>query len=287
MSELVLKHLTPHVYYTLPEETTDRPILGAVAGESGLLMVEAAASPNHARQFLEELRKFSLPQPKFVAVTHWHWDHTFGSSALEVPIFAHAETAVMVQQMSRLDWRDSALDRRTEDGTENPFIRDHMIVEMNNVERAHLKLRVPDIVFTDQVEIYLGSISVQLIHVGGVHTSDSSVIFIPQDRVVFLGDCLYTSFADAHLNTPAMLLPLRERLLELEADLYLLAHQPEPITRAELEQEAEQLRLLDRILKPGRTRTEILAEAEKTLHAPLNDLALELVDNYLKISLEN
>jgi glyoxylase-like metal-dependent hydrolase (beta-lactamase superfamily II) len=242
MNNLELKQLTQHVYWSMPEEVTDRPVLGAVVGSNGTLMVEAAASPLHARQFYEVLQSASITLPKFAVLTHWHWDHVFGSSALEIPLIAHMETAAQIQQMARLDWRDIALDRRVEEGSEIAFIRDHIVVELSNIERSKIKLRQPEIQFSHQMQIYLGEVTACMIHVGGVHSPDSCVVFIPEERVVFLGDCLYENLYSAEQNTPANMLPLRERLLELEADVYLPAHKAEPMLRAELEEETRLMR---------------------------------------------
>jgi glyoxylase-like metal-dependent hydrolase (beta-lactamase superfamily II) len=238
-----LQSLTPHVFWSLPDAPRDRPILGAVVGRRGTLLVDAGASPAHAVEFLAALAArvdLTAHPPRFAALTHWHWDHVFGLAALGVPTLAHRETHRRMAAMARLDWRDGALDRRVAAGEETPFIAEHLKLEISNAERANLVIALPDLTFDDAVEVDLDGITCQVIHVGGDHSPDSCVVFIPQERTVFLGDCLYSGFGpDGYLYTPARLFPLLDTLTALDAETYLLAHQPTPFTHAQLAAEAD------------------------------------------------
>ena len=115
---LTIHQLTPRVYWTTPFGDTDRPVMGVICGEKGSLIVETGNSPAHMETFLIALETLNLPAPLFAAVTHWHWDHVFGGEALPVPIVAHDETARTVAEMSKLNWRDKALDQRVAEGSE-------------------------------------------------------------------------------------------------------------------------------------------------------------------------
>ena len=107
-----LCQVTDHVHWSPPDPRTDRPVMGAVSGERGTLIVDAGNSPGHAERFLGELSRTGVAPPRFVALTHWHWDHVFGTQALDLPTFASLETRRMVAEMARLDWGDEALDKR-------------------------------------------------------------------------------------------------------------------------------------------------------------------------------
>ncbi|MCD4671215.1 MAG: MBL fold metallo-hydrolase [Anaerolineaceae bacterium] len=242
---LKMNQITPRVYWTPPFEESDRPVMGAVVGEKGTLIVEAGNSPAHVESFLAALAPLKTSPPVFAAVTHWHWDHVFGGSALPVPMVAHEETAKTVAAMAKLNWRDKALDQRVAEGTEIAFCRDMMKVEFSNAMRGRLEIRSPEIAFTDLMTIDLGDLVVELVHVGGDHSSDSTVVFVPGDGVVFLGDCMYYAiYEDPPYYTTRRLFPLLERLLAFDAQYYLPAHADQPLTRAEMEAWAEELRLI-------------------------------------------
>ncbi len=70
MTTSKLHHSTKHVYWLDPDESTDRPIIGAVAGTRGSLIVEAGNSPAHLKLFLDEFSRFDLAPPAFLTATH-------------------------------------------------------------------------------------------------------------------------------------------------------------------------------------------------------------------------
>lgn len=233
MKHLVLDQITQHVYWLSPDESTDRPILGAISGKHGTLIVDAGNSPSHAKLFLEKLSKVNIAGPKYLALTHWHWDHVFGASTINLPTFAHTETKRIVAEMAQLDWSDEALDRRVEEKIEIEFCRDMIKTELP--DRADLKIRSPEIAFMNQIELDLGGITCLLAHVGGDHSSDSVIVFAQEDKIIFLGDCLYENIYDhAPSYTPHKLFSLIEQLLNYEAEYFILAHEPEPMTKMKM-----------------------------------------------------
>jgi glyoxylase-like metal-dependent hydrolase (beta-lactamase superfamily II) len=249
MTSLTLNQLSGHVYWLPPDSTTDRPVLGAIVGERGALLVDAGNSEAHAQIFLKELARLKI-EPIYLVLTHWHWDHVFGTAAFrDLPMFAHIETKRVVTEMAGLDWRDEALDQRVAQGREIAFCRNMIKLELP--VRDQLEIVPPDIAFTDQLSIDLGGVTCQIVHVGGDHAADAAVVFIPEDKVIFVADCLAHDIYDGDAYTTAKLFPLIDRLLAFEADYYLFGHGSEPMPRAELIEMTTEMRqigqLADRI----------------------------------------
>ena len=97
-----LNKLSGHVYWLPPDETTDRPVLGVIAGKHGTLVIDAGNSPAHANILLSEMSKHNIAAPSFLVLTHWHWDHVFGTAVFNIPMFAHFETRRVVEEMVHL-----------------------------------------------------------------------------------------------------------------------------------------------------------------------------------------
>jgi glyoxylase-like metal-dependent hydrolase (beta-lactamase superfamily II) len=283
LQKITLNQISPHVVWTAPEEATDRPILGGVIGRNSTLMIEGGASAAHAGGFLGALSIAGLPLPKFLVLTHWHWDHVFGAACLDLPTFAHSATSQKIREMAQLNWGDEALDRRVAAGEEIAFCQTHMKIELTNEVRKSLKLRVPEISFNEQVQIDLGGVTCQVIHVGGDHSSDSSIIYIPEDRIAFIGDCLYEDlYAAPPRYSTIKLFPLFDRLIELNADYYLDAHNPEPISLAGMVHKAKLYKTIGgQVEKSTAKRQDILSELQKELgENQLND-TLDVVDAFI------
>lgn len=275
--------LTPRVAWSPPDPERDRPVLGAIIGQQKSLMVDTGASPSHANQFRRGLAELAAAEPGYAALTHWHWDHVFGTGALNLPIIGHVETRQRVQELARLDWRDNALNARVAAGQETASSASNIKMEMSSAERGMLVIIPPDVIFTDGVEVDLGGLSARVFHVGGDHTPNSSVVYTPQERVVFLGDCFYSGTRSGRsFYTLARLFPLLDRLEGLAADYYVLAHDPHPWTRAEFLHQANNMRRTGELMdKIGADREALLAQLPAALGEPVQDIQVEDLDAFL------
>lgn len=181
--------LTDHVDRFTPDDRSDRPALGAIHGDSATLLVEGGASVAHLGSFVAELAARGRPPVTAIALTHWHWDHSFGSAAVRVPVIAYADSAAELELQAGYDWSDAALDARVADGRELAFCRDMIKVEIP--DRSDLEIVVPTVIVNDRHTVDVGGVTAVIEHVGGDHAPDSCVVYVPEDRVLFLGDCLY------------------------------------------------------------------------------------------------
>lgn len=280
MPQNYLNALTRRIYWSPPDSDRDRPVMGAVMGRHNTLIVETGASPAHANQFRNALLELEGPPPHFAAVTHWHWDHVFGTSTLGLPTIGHVETRHRVLEMARLDWRDNALNARVASGQELAFIADHVKVELTSAERGMLVITAPDIVFTDALELDLGGLTARVMHVGGDHSPDSSVVWVPEEKVVFLGDCFYHGFVgEEFFLTQGRLLPLLDTLEGLPAEWYVLSHHPEPLPRADFLREAALMRSICAVVgQTGADREAGLAR----LADPTDEDQTFLLDSFIR-----
>src|SRR3954454_222714 len=182
-----LERASEHVWWFTPDERTDRPALAAGAGRSATALLEVGASADHTASFLRALEPLGLPPLRVAVLTHWHWDHSFGGAALDVPIIAHCDTASELAHQASLDWSDAALDARVEAGEEIAFCRDMIRIEIP--DRSDLEIVLPQVVFDDHLELDLGGVHVMIDHVGGDHAADSCVFHVVEDDLIVLGAC--------------------------------------------------------------------------------------------------
>lgn len=269
--------LSPRIWWLDPYAATDRPTLGVIVGQTGSLIVDGGASPAHIHALHAAITQHGLPAPHFAAITHWHWDHIFGLSALAVPTFASAETQRIVQILTALDWRDAALDERVATGHEIAFCWDMIRLELP--DRADLTLRAPEIGFAQTLTVDLGDITCRLIHIGGDHSPDGIAIHVPSERVAFIGDALYHDlYHGPPRYTPAQLFPLLDQVQALDCDYYIAGHDDAPISREQFLAEASLLRHIGTLVQQhGDDRTTILAALDR----PPTDDDREIVDAFL------
>lgn len=135
-----------------------------------IVAIDAGTSPTHARPALQELRKVSDLPITDVIVTHAHWDHIGGLSALldsGTRVVAQADFADELRIVN-----ESGVAFRTFFGPEG---------------KKSFELR-PDRLVREEETIFLGGTEFRLYPVRGGETRDALLIYLPASGVMFTGD---------------------------------------------------------------------------------------------------
>jgi len=145
---------------------------GFIVGSNGVVVVDTFEDVAPARDLLAEIRKVTNLPIRFVVNTHYHLDHTGGNA-----VFAKEGATILAQRNLR-GWL------RTENlkffGA-NPKPEQKAMVEA---------LVLPDEVYSDAVDIYLGTRQIKVRYMLG-HTGGDSVVTVPDADVVFAGDLVW------------------------------------------------------------------------------------------------
>lgn len=174
------------IYIQPPEHFTDRPNVGLIVGDRYTLMFEAGNSAANVELLKGRLQVQQLPQPDFVAVSHWHWDHSFGMHMWNVPTIAGKKTNNQLLKVAGWTWDDAAMDSRVETGEDIVFCNE--MIKREYPDRSQIKVVGADIVFDGRMTMDLGGVVCQFIHAKGPHSDDAVICYIPEEKFVFLGD---------------------------------------------------------------------------------------------------
>ena len=182
----MFRKITEHIYFRKCQHYTDRPNIGYIRGEKAALLFDAGNSGDNVAQLKGELEAAGLAMPDFVALSHWHWDHSYGAPHWGVPVIAGRETDEWLRKMARWEWDDASMARRVESHEDIQFCCD--MIKREYPDRSEIRVEPADLVFDGRMTVDLGGVHCELIHCAGPHSSDSVLCYIPEDRFVFLGD---------------------------------------------------------------------------------------------------
>ncbi|MFI9722503.1 MBL fold metallo-hydrolase [Streptomyces sp. NPDC052396] len=177
---------------------------GFVTDGDRTLLIDTAATLPRARALREAVLASGAPAPSLVVNTHHHGDHTYGNClfAPEAIIIGHhacREQTIAAGRQLHLVWPE--------------------------VEYGEVDITPPALTYSDTLTLHIGDIEVRLIHPGPAHTLGDSIVWLPEQRVVFTGDLVFNG------GTPFVLMgslegSLRavERLRALDARVVVPGH---------------------------------------------------------------
>ncbi len=173
-----LKRLNEHIWYMPSEEERDRPNLCYVKGSRLGLAVDAGHSAAHVQEFYALLEKDNLPLPDITVLTHWHWDHTFGMHAVHGLTLANERTDRYLAE-----WKE-----KIEKNGPGEFLAIHESIRREYPAGTEVTVRTADMVFSGEMTLDLGGCTVKVLQAEAPHTDDSTLVYVENDRVLFVGD---------------------------------------------------------------------------------------------------
>jgi len=220
----MLKKLSDTIYYLANQNEKERPTLGLVCGDHSSLIIDAGNSPQHAKDFLQDIAKLNVPPVKYVVITHAHWDHFLGMNEFDASIIVNNQTKVMLEKWRNYSFDDYSLQQYVNNREIDALCMEIIQSEMPNRER--FKLNSPTIIFENSITIDLGNKVCIIEQIKSTHTDDSTIIYIPDEKVIFLGDAAYGTTKNALYHfKQSLLLPMIDDIEKYNAELYLLGHE--------------------------------------------------------------
>lgn len=208
-----LYHLTNRIWVYPFEEERDRPNLSYIRGDRWSLAIDAGHSAAHTREFYHALEGEGLPLPTLTVLTHWHWDHTLGMHAVHGLTLAGRRTNAHLA-----DFRQKI----QAEGT-GAFFSMHESIRREYANGQPVTVTLADLIYDGEMGLDAGSCPVRLFSAEAPHTDDSTLIHVPGEGVLFLGDAAGGGFPtwekDAEKSRK-----LADTITRIGADIILDSH---------------------------------------------------------------
>ncbi len=149
---------------------------GYIVCDEYVVVVDTTHHLDSIREELRELREITRRKIGYVVNTHYHYDHISGNGLFRCPIVAHARCRSLMKEM-----RERQLANALEEIT-NRKLRE---------ELKALRPRYPNILFDKSYQL-VSKPRIEIMHLGG-HTPDLSIVYIPEEKVLFASDNLFGS----------------------------------------------------------------------------------------------
>lgn len=161
------------------------------------------AAATELRQVAELLTKKPV---KLLINSHYHEDHVGGNQAFDTSVdiisTAHTRRLMAEQGPKRLAWHKQHGQNRLlalEAAANNAVGKAKTVAQAIHGEYQHvvdgletMTVRLPNITFEQQVQLYGALRRVEILTYGGGHTQSDTILYLPDDNIIFMGDLLTT-----------------------------------------------------------------------------------------------
>ncbi|EKS28861.1 Beta-lactamase type II precursor [Afipia felis] len=152
---------------------------GYVLTGGGVVAFDALGTPSLGWAMLQDIRKRTHEDVRYVVMSHYHADHIYGLQAFR----DHTKAIIVAQERSSEygEQGDNADDRA---GSRLDQRKDALAPWVNDRTRVV----PPDVTFDDRMTIALGGKRFSLFYAGPAHSSNDIMMMVEPDGVLFAGD---------------------------------------------------------------------------------------------------
>jgi len=183
---------------------------GFVIGRKEVVVIDSKMTEESSKALLAEIQKLTSNPVKYIVLTHSDGDHVNGLSAFPkgLAILAHANTRKDIEEAFQ-DPKMSAL---------APYL--------------------PNQTFTGNRTLSIDGVRMNLLYFGPAHTSGDLVVFLPDQRIAFLGDLVFIG-RDPLIHrqkggTSFGLVQNLKQILAQDADTFIAGH-ADPLKKTDIQ----------------------------------------------------
>jgi cyclase len=187
---------------------------GIIVGKNGVILVDTKTTVDSEKEVIAEIAKITPMAVTTAIITHSDGDHVNGLAAFPDGL------TVIAQENCKKEMEASASSR-------NPAPQN----------------RLPSKTYDKTDKLTIDGVHIQLYHWAPGHTSGDTVVYLPDEKIVFGGDLLVTNRPDTNIHmekngSAAGWMENAKGMIGLDADTYLTGH-GDMMTKADVQKKLD------------------------------------------------
>lgn len=179
---------------------------GVLVADGRSLLIDTAATERRILLLREAVASVADGEPDVIVNTHHHSDHTFGNS------FFGPRTTIIAHEQTRSESAAAGLG---------------ITALWPDVAWGAVSVRLPTVTFAESLSLHVGGLRAELFHPGPAHSTNDTVVWLPEERVLFTGDIAMSHVTPYVLmGSVAGSLAALGRLIELGPRVVVPGHGP-------------------------------------------------------------
>ena len=183
---------------------------GFVVGRRGATVIDTCFTERRTRSFIDAIREVTKLPLQTLINTHHHGDHTHGN-------YLFPDSIIVAHELCREAILEAGLPK-----PDNPI---GMLFP--NVDWGNLELAAPTLTYQDNMTLYIEDLRLELIFMGPAHTTNDTVVWLPDLKLLFSGDLIFNEGTPfVVMGSVAGSLEAVERLRALGPETIVPGHGP-------------------------------------------------------------
>lgn len=211
--------------YLVPDGSWGWSNAGLIADGDATLLVDTLFDLKCTADMLADMRN-AVPASKEIGVlvnTHADGDHTFGNQLVEGARIIGTEGTVT--DFDRFD--PAFLDQVMKDPGQFGVAGEFMAECFRPFDFSNITLTPPNETFKDKMTLMVGDKRVELIEVGPAHSLGDALIYVPEDKVLYTGDILFSAGTPIAWYGPvARWINVCNMVLDMDVEVIIAGHGP-------------------------------------------------------------
>ncbi|WP_285395345.1 MBL fold metallo-hydrolase [Lysinibacillus sp. fls2-241-R2A-57] len=203
-----------------------------------LLVFDSLSTPSAGRELRRQAESLTGKKVKYLINSHYHGDHVFGNQEFsDTTIISTYLTEKLCNEKNKVE--DYEKEKKNMDhyllqlknqidSTEDNILKASLInqyQEMSKVldDLSQLQIVLPSLLFEEKLTISGANRTVELYCFGGGHSPSDTFMYLPKEKIAFMGD-LATEDLHVPIYNPEEFLTILKRIKQIDINIIVPGH---------------------------------------------------------------
>ncbi|MGE8035922.1 MBL fold metallo-hydrolase [Lysinibacillus sp. NPDC093692] len=203
-----------------------------------LLVFDSLSTPSAGEELRRQAESLTGKKVKYLINSHYHGDHVFGNQVFsDTTIISTYVTEKLFKEKNKIedyekekqDMNQYLLQLKSKiDSTEDIIIKKSLInqyQEMSKVldDLSQLQIVLPSMLFEEKLTITGSDKTVELYCLGGGHSPSDTFMYLPKEKIAFMGD-LVTEDLHVPIYNPEEFLNILKQVKQIDINIIVPGH---------------------------------------------------------------
>lgn len=211
---------------------------GIVDLGDGILVFDSFTTPSAGYELRRQAEDITGKKVKYLINSHYHGDHVFGNQAfMDTTIISTPTTKKWCEEKNEIgDLEEEKIEmekylnnlRNQIEVNQNIIIKASLTNQLNEMSKVlddlpHMKLVLPSVIFEEKMIIEGSKRKVELYCLGGGHTPSDTFMYLPEEKIAFMGD-LITERLHLPIYNPDEFSSILQKVRQMDIETFVPGH---------------------------------------------------------------